>query len=49
MEYSIGFNALLNDPAWKGRYIGAGNPNSKILFVGKECAIFFSCRSQYNR
>lgn len=41
MEYPEEFKALLEDPNWadKKRYIGVGNPNSKILIVGKECAI----------
>ena len=39
MEYCPEFKALLNDPKWNGQYIGIGNPNAKILIVGKECAL----------
>ena len=39
MEYCPEFKELLNDPKWKGQYIGVGNPNAKILIVGKECAL----------
>ena len=44
MEYSKEFKALLNDSNWNQlepyqKYIGVGNPNAKILIVGKECAL----------
>lgn len=39
MEYCPEFKELLNDPKWKGQYLGVGNPNAKILIVGKECGL----------
>lgn len=39
MEYPEDFQALINNPKWEGKYIGVGNPNAKILIVGKECAL----------
>ena len=39
MEYSNCFLDLLEDSRWKKEYIGLGNPNAKILIVGKECAL----------
>lgn len=35
MKYNENFNELLNKST-DGDYIGLGNPNSKILFIGKE-------------
>lgn len=39
MEYNRQFKDLVNDERWENQYIGVGNPNAKILIVGKECAI----------
>jgi len=41
MEYTEEFKALLKNPNWadKKKYIGVGNPNAKILIVGKECSL----------
>lgn len=38
MSYSPEFKELLQHPLSKSHYIGLGNPNAKILIVGKECA-----------
>ena len=38
MSYSLEFQSLLQHPLSKSHYIGLGNPNAKILIVGKECA-----------
>lgn len=38
MSYSQEFKGLLQHPLSKPHYIGLGNPNAKILIVGKECA-----------
>lgn len=38
MEYSKSFIQLINEVK-NDEYIGFGNPNSKILFIGKECAL----------
>lgn len=32
------FNALVNTPIWKDRFIGYGNPDARILIVGQEAA-----------
>lgn len=37
--YPKDFKDLLANEQWKDHYIGLGNPNAKILIVGKECAI----------
>lgn len=39
MRYSEEFIELVNDIKWQGRYIGIGNPEAKVLIVGKECAL----------
>lgn len=40
MSYSKEFQELLDNPQWKSgkHFVGMGNPNAKILIVGKECA-----------
>lgn len=38
-SYPKEFIDLINDENWGNEYIGVGNPNAKILIVGKECAI----------
>ena len=38
MKYSEEFIQLI-DETENGEFIGFGNPNSKILFVGKECGL----------
>lgn len=38
MSYSLEFQSLLQHPQSKSHYIGLGNPNARILIVGKECA-----------
>lgn len=38
MKYSEEFIQLINETE-NGEFIGFGNPNSKILFVGKECGL----------
>ena len=35
-HYRSEFVDLMNDPRWQGAYIGQGNPNSKVLIVGRE-------------
>lgn len=37
--YSEEFKSLLQNPHWANRFIGYGDPDAKILIVGKECAI----------
>lgn len=39
MKYSEDFVDLVNDSKWQGHYIGIGNPEAKVLIVGKECAL----------
>lgn len=39
MNYSKEFFDLVNDSKWQGHYIGIGNPEAKVLIVGKECAL----------
>lgn len=39
MSYSEEFIDLVNDSKWQGHYIGIGNPEAKVLIVGKECAL----------
>lgn len=39
MKYSKEFIELVNDSKWHGHYVGIGNPNAKVLIVGKECAL----------
>lgn len=38
MNYPKEFIELLENKEWEKNYIGVGNPNAKILIVGKECA-----------
>ena len=38
MNYSTEFKKLIEDCEKNDQYIGLGNPNAKILFVGKEPA-----------
>lgn len=35
-HYRKEFVDLMNDPRWEGAYIGQGNPNARILIVGRE-------------
>lgn len=39
MNYSNDFIRLIKDTEKEKDFIGFGNPNAKILFVGKECAL----------
>ena len=39
MKYPGDFINLVYDSKWQGRYVGIGNPEAKILIVGKECAL----------
>lgn len=39
MKFCPEFEKLITSPEWKGKYIGEGNPDAKILIVGQECAI----------
>ena len=39
MNYSKEFISLIKDTEKEKDFIGFGNPNAKILFVGKECAL----------
>ncbi len=39
MKYSVEFNKLVKKSIENNQYIGLGNPNAKILFVGKEVGI----------
>lgn len=39
MHFCPEFEKLITSPEWKGKYIGEGNPDAKILIVGQECAI----------
>ncbi|MDX9848387.1 MAG: hypothetical protein RBT74_15500 [Tenuifilaceae bacterium] len=39
MEYKTSFKTFVKEGVEKGFFIGTGNPNSKILLIGKESAI----------
>ncbi len=39
MNYTKEFNTLIEDCLENNEYIGLGNPNSSILFVGKEAGM----------
>lgn len=39
MEYIKEFKDLLDNPQWENEFVGYGNPNAKILIVGKEAAL----------
>lgn len=39
MNYSEEFIDLVNDSKWQDHYVGIGNPEAKVLIVGKECAL----------
>lgn len=38
MEYIKEFKDLLDNPQWENEFVGYGNPNAKILIIGKEAA-----------
>lgn len=40
-QYNDGFKSVLNNKLWneKRAFIGYGNPNARILIIGKECGI----------
>ena len=48
-SYPAVFQDLLKKKYETDNYIGEGNPNSKILLIGKECAIKESDKDAYNR
>lgn len=48
-SYPAVFQDLLKKKYETDNYIGEGNPNSKILLIGKECAIKESDEDAYNR
>lgn len=39
MNYNAEFRNLISSDSKSGDFIGFGNPNSKILIIGKECAL----------
>ena len=47
MEYLDEFKEFVNYCNQNGKYVGWGNPNSKILIVGKESA--FLAAKRYNK